>query len=261
MSWGRGFTSEILNKFDVASKLLAYGSLVPGDSANPVIQIQESLKLTIEAYRTWVTCLRYGMMVNAFIDFHPVLMSHISYLKSNISMHQENVNDDKEKFNFDYAVAFIQVISCALCCIPCEKLEEFAVVDKSVAKNTNLGWEHFTGVSGIMEVLEICLKRWIVEVSRNTEAYPKYYYLNLIASCFQLLSTFIQRHYLSNLFKPTQFLRKLEDIVKHINSFMFQSKFFSELLLKTSHYSIFGDNKLDGRLRDPENLPSLGVTR
>ena len=45
MSWGRGFTSEILNKFDVASKLLAYGSLLPGDSSNPVIQTQGKVKL------------------------------------------------------------------------------------------------------------------------------------------------------------------------------------------------------------------------
>ena len=189
-------------------------------------------------------------------------MSHISYLQVNITMQQENIKGDKDKFNFDYAVAFIQVINCALCCIPCEKLEEFAVVDKSVAKNNNLGWEHFTGVSGIMDVLENCLKKWIVEVSRSTEASPKYYCLNLMASCFQLLSTFIQRHSLSNLFKPAHFLSKLEDIVKHINGYMFQSKFFSELLLKTSQFSIFCDkNNRDGRLRDPENLPSLGVTR
>ena len=173
-------------------------------------------------------------------------------------MRQENVND-KEKFNFDYAVAFIQVISCALCCIPCEKLEEFAVVDKSVAKSTNLGWEHFTGVSGIMEVLEICLKRWIVEVSESTETYPKHYCLNLIASCFQLFSVFFQRYSLSNLFEPAQFLSKLEDIVKHITSFLFQSKFFSELLLKTTQHSILCGDKRDGRLRDPENLRSLGV--
>ena len=177
-------------------------------------------------------------------------------------MNQENLNDDRHKFNFDYAVAFIQVISSAIECIPCEKLEEFSAVDLAVAKSTNLGWEHFTGVSGIMEILELCLKRWIVEVSQCTDKFPKYYCLNLIASCLQLLSTFIQRYSLSNLYNPVQFLTKVEDIVKHVNSYIYQSSFYPKLLLKTSEFSIFCEaNNRDGRLRDPENLPSLGVPR
>merc|ERR1719211_207572 len=74
MSWGRGVTIELLDKYNLAPKLLVYASLEPGSSANPVIHIQESLKLTIEAYRTWITCLRYGFMVNDFIEFHPILI-------------------------------------------------------------------------------------------------------------------------------------------------------------------------------------------
>ena len=40
MAWGRGFTSEILDKFDLTSRLLVYCSLVPGESSNPVHQVQ-----------------------------------------------------------------------------------------------------------------------------------------------------------------------------------------------------------------------------
>ena len=38
MSWGRGFTSELLNKFDITSRLLVYCSLIPGESSNPVFE-------------------------------------------------------------------------------------------------------------------------------------------------------------------------------------------------------------------------------
>ena len=40
MGWGRGFSSEILDKFDLTSRLLAYCSLVPGESSNPVHHVQ-----------------------------------------------------------------------------------------------------------------------------------------------------------------------------------------------------------------------------
>ena len=47
MSWGRGFASEMIEKFDLGSKLLAYCSLIPGDSSNPVTYIQGKFKLLL----------------------------------------------------------------------------------------------------------------------------------------------------------------------------------------------------------------------
>ena len=200
-------------------------------------------------------------MVNAFIDFHPVIMKHMLYLKTKISLHNNSENE-KDKFDFDYGVAFLKVIECALRCIPCENIESFTVVDKEIAQRTPLGWEYFTGASGIIEILEECLKRWIVELSRNDQTSPKYYHFNLIASCFQLLSSFVKRFSRSKLFKPVTFLDTLDEIIKHINTYMYQSKFLSDVITKTNELSIFGkqDGK-DGRLRDPNNLPSLGVIR
>ena len=40
MSWGHGIASDMLNKFELGSKLLTYCSLIPGDSSNPVNYIQ-----------------------------------------------------------------------------------------------------------------------------------------------------------------------------------------------------------------------------
>ena len=90
------------------------------------------------------------------------------------------------------------------------------VVDVQVAQISGLGWEYFTGVSGVMEILENCLKGWIVQIGGKGESYPKFYHLDLIASCFQLFSTFVQRYTLSNSYKPIDFINWLEDLIHHI---------------------------------------------
>ena len=173
-----------------------------------------------------------------------------------------NSGNEKDKFDFDYGVAFLNVIECAMRCIPCENIDSFTVVDKEVAHMTPLGWEYFTGASGIMEIIQDCLRRWIVELSRNDQISPKHYHLNIVASCFKLLSTFVKRFSRSILFKPVTFLNTLDEIIKHINTYMYQSKFWSNLISKTNELSIFSEQDgKDGRIRDPNNLPSLGVIR
>ena len=47
MAWGRGFCSEILDKFDLTSRLLAYCSLVPGESSNPVHHVQGKIEIQL----------------------------------------------------------------------------------------------------------------------------------------------------------------------------------------------------------------------
>ena len=217
------------------------------------------MQLTIEAYRCWSTCLDYGLLANAFIDFHPVIMKHLLYLKSKISF-DSTCKNNTDKFDCDYAVALIKVIECAMRCIPCQNVESFAIVKKEVAQMTGLGWEYFTGASGIMEIIEDCLKRWIVELGRNDKA--KYYYIDLISACFQLLSSFIKRFSHSELFKPFTFLNTLEEIIKHVNTNLYRSKIFSDLISSTNELSIFHKQTgKDGRLREPDNLPSLGAIR
>ena len=44
MSWGHGIASDMLNKFELGSKLLTYCSLIPGDSSNPVNYIQGKIR-------------------------------------------------------------------------------------------------------------------------------------------------------------------------------------------------------------------------
>ena len=183
-------------------------------------------------------------------------------MQAHISLNMDVLEDDRKKFDLDYAVALMQLIECAMRCIPCEGLEQFALVDKAVALKAKLGWEYFIGASGVIEILQNSLKRWVVEISRNTKPHLKQYQLNLISAAFQLLSTFIQRYSLSNLFKPIDFVKSLEDLVWHVNTHICKSNFFQDLLTKLPQLSIlFNSKSKDGRLRDPDNLPSLGIIR
>ena len=201
-------------------------------------------------------------MDNYFISFHPVIIKSLLYMQAHISLNIDVLEDDRKKFDLDYAVALMQLIECAIRCIPCESLEQFSLVDKAVALEAKLGWEYFVGASGIIEILENSLKRWVVEISRNPKPHLKQYQLNLISAGFQLLSTFIQRYSLSNLFKPIDFVKSLEDLVWHVNAHICKSEFFHDLLTKLPQLSIFCNSKSkDGRLRDPDNLPSLGIIR
>ena len=201
-------------------------------------------------------------MDNYFISFHPVIIKSLLYMQAHISLNMDVLEDDRKKFDLDYAVALMQLIECAIRCIPCEGLEKFALVDKAVALKAKLGWEYFIGASGVIEILQNSLKRWAVEISRNPKPHLKQYQLNLISAAFQLLSTFIQRYSLSNLFKPIDFVKSLEDLVWHVNTHICKSNFFQDLLTKLPQLSIlFNSKSKDGRLRDPDNLPSLGIIR
>ena len=60
MMWGRNITKKILDPefYDLGPRILCYLSIEPDMQSNT---LQESLRLIVEAGRTWITCLRYGL--------------------------------------------------------------------------------------------------------------------------------------------------------------------------------------------------------
>merc|ERR1712223_422029 len=92
--------------------------------------IQESLRLIVEAGRTWITTLRYGLGTHLFVDYHSVLMKYLVYFNAHLSM-----TDDasSSKFNYHFGVVIIEIINAAMDCAPNDQ-ELFKVEDKSVAK-------------------------------------------------------------------------------------------------------------------------------
>ena len=60
MMWGRNITKKILDPefYDLGPRILCYLSIEPDMQSTT---LQESLRLIVEAGRTWITCLRYGL--------------------------------------------------------------------------------------------------------------------------------------------------------------------------------------------------------
>ena len=60
MMWGRNIAKRILDPeiHDLGPRILCYLSVEPETESSV---IQESLRLIVEAGRTWISCLRYGL--------------------------------------------------------------------------------------------------------------------------------------------------------------------------------------------------------
>ena len=79
MMWGRNITKKILDPefYDLGPRILCYLSIEPDMQSNT---LQESLRLIVEAGRTWITCLRYGLgkkyqwSLALFYDFIGILL-------------------------------------------------------------------------------------------------------------------------------------------------------------------------------------------
>ncbi len=53
---------------------------------NPALPLQEALRLTIEACRVWIVCLRFGLETERFLEFYPIIMNHVKFLNTNFPM-------------------------------------------------------------------------------------------------------------------------------------------------------------------------------
>jgi hypothetical protein len=53
---------------------------------NAALPLQEALRLTIEACRVWIVCLRFGLETERFLEFYPIIINHIKFLNTNVSM-------------------------------------------------------------------------------------------------------------------------------------------------------------------------------
>ena len=58
---------------------------------NAALPLQEALRLTIEACRVWIVCLRFGLETERFREFYPIIINHIKFLNTNVSMVEVSV--------------------------------------------------------------------------------------------------------------------------------------------------------------------------
>jgi hypothetical protein len=247
MSWGRNLAKEIIAKCDLGSKILCYLSIEPESSS----LLQEMLRLIDEAGRCWIVCLRYGLEPGLFMEYHPILMRHLVYLNTHLS-----ITDDckASKFNYHFAMVIFEIINAAIHCAP-NSTEEFKLEDRKAIQL--LDWSAFTG---ILVAAELCLKKWTNELSRMTSSVAVSFSMDLLSSMLSLHRTFFERQSKSEAFDQVNFLKQLEDLVKFVTPLLLKSKTFENILSASIKESFFKLKTMqDGRSIDPNNLPSLGI--
>ena len=107
---------------------------------------------------------------------------------------------------------------------------------------------------------EHCLKKWSTELSRNRAGETRPFCLQLLASALSFFATFARRHSLSDAYDPTAFPDKIRQVVTFVTK-QVADFFVREACPLAEKLSIFNDAMRDGRLRDPESLPSLGTVK
>ena len=83
--------------------------------------------------------------------------------------------------------------------------------------------------------------------------------LDLFTSMMSLYASFFNRAGKSRTFESVTFMKQLESLISFVVPLILKSKTFEKLLSDLKKETFFNHkNMLDGRSRDPENLPSLG---
>ena len=115
---------------------------------------------------------------------------------------------------------------------------------------------------GVLEVTEHCLKKWSTELSRNPPGETRPFCLQLFSSALSFFATFVRRHSLSDAYDPVAFPDKIREIATFVSRQVSTADFYvREACPLAEKLSIFNDALKDGRLRDPESLPSLGTVK
>ena len=176
-------------------------------------------------------------------------MKHLVYFNTHLSMTDD---PSASKFNYHFGVVIIEIINAAMDCAPNDE-EQFKMEDRKVANL--IDWSELTA---ILESVESCLKKWSVELSRlgNLTSFS----LDLFTSIMSLYASFFNRAGKSRTFEPVTFMKQLESLVSFVLPLIIQSPTFKTILVELKKESFFKQSSmLDGRSRDPENLPSLGA--
>ena len=208
-----------------------------------------NFRLIVESGRCWITCLRYGLATHLITDYDRILMRHLIYFNTHLSL----TDDPKgSKFNYHFAAVILEIINAAINCAPNTE-EIFLHEDKNAVEL--LSWEPLIS---LLEGMEICLKKWSSEFSKIKLLAP--FCLDAYSSMLSLYSSFFLRQTKSKSFDQVLFLQKMESLMKFISPLIFHSTNIDVLMKNSISESFFKQNYItDGRSRDPTNLPSLGI--
>ena len=179
----------------------------------------------LESLRLWDTFLRYGLLTDLFTTIYPLIMKYYIALR-------EQVSEATEDSNVRYDVAAMVI-----------KLTE-AYMTTNVVSVENM--------SNIMELIMIFIAAMLRDTFEKKEGV-----LELLDSCISFTNSFLLLE--ANLGDIEVRERRANEVFDKIVVTFFTSDLFELLIGRLQTCSAILSKLKDGRKRDPQNIPSIGV--
>ena len=182
--------------------------------------------LALESLRLWDTCLRYGLLSDLFTTIYPLIMNYYVALRVQVIEATE-----VSYIRYDVGALIIKVTE--------------AYMIASVESTRKM--------SNVMEMIMI----FIAAMSRNTLVKKDGQALQFLDSCITFINSFLLLEAKDGDIKVTE--GRANEVFDKIIVIIFTSDLFKELVGRLRTYSAILSELKDGRRRDPQNIPSVGV--
>ena len=182
--------------------------------------------LAKESLRLWDTCLRYGLLTDLFTTLYPLIMKYYVALRAQII-------EATEVSNVRYDVG--------------------ALIIKVTEAYMNACVERTRELSNIMEMIMICIAAMLRNTFEKTDARV----MEFLDSCITFINSFLLLQAKDSDAEVTE--ERANEVFDEIIARIFTSDLFNELIGRLRTHSALLSELKDGRRRDPQNIPSLGV--
>ncbi len=212
----------------LASTVLSMHNFAATVSSNMAME-SGIVALTLESLRMWDTCLRYGLLTDLFSPLYPLTMKYFVAIRAQLA---SGLGSDHNVINYDVAAMVFKVT------------EAFLMT----------GAQRASEMESLFDIVETC----IAAKARDTFSKKDPRVPTFFAASLNLLNTSLM------------LLAKEEEVAKTIERAsstlercivpVFRSEYFSSALLpRCVKQSAILSSVRDGKSRDPDNLPSVGV--
>ncbi|XP_061173807.1 RNA polymerase II-associated protein 1-like [Saccostrea echinata] len=248
---GRNLTATLLNKYHIKARFLRY--IVEKNADDLLIPQKEALRLQIESYRTWRTCLCYGLASDLFTDIFPCILSQLEVL-------QKEYLESCPIMKSMRMTAFITVLeSVVLLAAQCDQRKFGSTASKLPSDpDQNLlpsvTWSQITDVSQIvMDTCQKCLKNL-----ENTYQHKKFN-IDFEVSCLNFMSSYISSWSSHKSFDPVTGLQYIEKIFTDVLEPLIKSLGFQAVLSSLCPCSSLLNPEHQLKMEYADNLPGLGL--
>ncbi|KAJ9578261.1 hypothetical protein L9F63_005531, partial [Diploptera punctata] len=265
-SSSRSMASDLVHKFGIMESIISYISIDPRcvfsfsllsflfkfsdfTFLECGLPEKEAVRLSLESLYLWNILLSYNFAVTQFIDMYPVFMRLLQFHLSATS-----TSDNSSTFGHEHGAALMSLITQAML-VAHAQMERSASQKASVSQQripVTVTYEH---LSGFVQPINICLRKWLNQLARADEI--TFTALKLVTATLNCAAVWINKFHNHCGVDSVSLMEELESLMNSMQPFLSSSNFKLVCSRIKSSSCLLGDIH-SGRDRDPASLPSLG---